>query len=141
MANLKQWVLSVAAKEKIEAVVIGNMGWSDYKLETIPEASQDKSNWNKVLSWRKAAPLLDYEFDSGYGSPGCQAITVWTKSKVIFISQYDGSTGVTSVPRNPVDPHRKCQEAKNESHHNRPALWVALWLPARIRAPAWGILC
>lgn len=46
-----------------------NLGFQCPKcMETIPEASQNKSNWNKVLTWKKAAPLLDYEFDSGYGS-------------------------------------------------------------------------
>lgn len=102
MANLKEWILRCTKDEKIEAVVIGNMGWEDYGLEDIPKFAQNKDNWNKVLTWKEAMPLLDYEFDSGYGAPGCQAITVWTPSRVVFVSQYDGATGLNYVPRHPV---------------------------------------
>lgn len=103
MANLKQWIEKAAEGELIEAVIIGNMGWADYKLEELPESARDTNNWNKPLLWDVAAPLLDYEFDSGYGAPGCQAIYAYTKTKVIFISQYDGATGYECIPRNPVE--------------------------------------
>lgn len=102
-ANLKQWVVAAAKGEPIEAIVIGNMGWEDCGIDDIPEPSRDRDKWNKVLSWAEAEPLLDYNFDSGYGAPGCQAITAWTATKVIFISQYDGATGVEWLPRHPVD--------------------------------------
>lgn len=103
MSNLKTWILDAADGDPVESVVIGNMGWSDYKLEYLPESAQDSNNWHKVLPWSQAEKLVDYEFDSGYGSPGCQAITAWTQNKVIFVSQYDGATGICSVPRNPTD--------------------------------------
>lgn len=101
MANLKQWLLSEADGEKIQAVVIGKMGWGDYNSEYVPNYAGIPKG--RVLSWKEAAPLLDYEFDSGFGAPGCNAIWAWTKSKVIAIGQYDGRTWPYSVPRNPVD--------------------------------------
>lgn len=101
MANLKDWILGEANGEKIEAVVIGEMGWGDYSKEEIQQ--YDKQVRNKVLTWKKAAPMIDYEFDSGYGAPGCNAIVAWTKTKVISVSQYDGATGTFTIPRHPID--------------------------------------
>jgi hypothetical protein len=102
MGNLKKWLLSEANNEEILGVVIGGMGWGpDYGKENVPNF--DEIPKFKVLSWDKAKGFLDYDFDEGYGSPNCQAITAWTETKVIAISQYDGATGIFSLPRNPVD--------------------------------------
>ena len=99
---LKKWILSVAENEEIEGIVLGEMDWDDdYESEEIQ--SYKKYPKNKLLSWEEALPFISYEFCSGYGAPGCQAITAWTKSKVIFVSQYDGSTRIEFVPRNPCD--------------------------------------
>lgn len=113
--RLIDWITEEAAGEEIQAVVIGRMGWAhgsgnedmanDYGCEDIP--NYVNCPVNKVLSLEEARPWLEYSFDAGYGSPGCQSITAWTPNKVIFISQYDGSTSVESVPRNPVDHEPK----------------------------------
>lgn len=92
MANLVNW-LEKYSLEQIEAVVIGEMGWENSQY-----SSQKRG---VVLTWEEARPMLDYEFDSGYGAPECNAITVYTKSRILFISQYDGSTQLNSLPRNP----------------------------------------
>ena len=65
---------------------------------------------DRVLTWEEARPLLSYAFSMGCdrGRPGddsCHAVVAWTDSKVIFISTYDGSAQVESLPRNPVDFH------------------------------------
>ena len=97
MANFKNDILKVADDQDIEAIVIGNMGWEYYGYE-------DKPTWimDKLLSWKEAEPCLDYEYDDTYGAPDCQAITAWTKDYVLFVSQYDGSTRVERIPRNPI---------------------------------------
>ena len=101
MANLKAWVLGEAGGEPVEAVVIGRAGW---QFDDFPKPpNHHPSKLNTVLKWKEAAPLLDYEFHDGFGAPGCQAITVWTASKVIFVSQWDGATSIESVPRHPCD--------------------------------------
>lgn len=100
MANLKQWILDEANGHPIIAVVIGEMGWGNYGSAGVP--NYDQQPRGTVLTWDEAAPLLDYNFDSGYGAPGCNAIYAWTDVAVIAISQYDGSTGPYSVPRNPT---------------------------------------
>jgi len=103
MANLVNWIENLAGGEAIEAVVIGGMGWSgDYNSEKVPTYNLQPKN--VVLSWAEARPLLDYDFYAGLGAPQCNAITVWTKSWVIAVSQYDGATAPFRIPRNPV-PH------------------------------------
>lgn len=102
MANLVQWVEEITDGEPIEGVVIGEMGWGDhYNSENVPRYNEQPKG--KLLSWAEARSLLDYEFDNGFGAPQCNAITVWTATKVIGISQYDGSTEPFWTPRHPVD--------------------------------------
>jgi hypothetical protein len=101
MAKLIDWVLEMADGEPIEAISIGEMGWGDYGSENIP--NYEVCPKGRPLDWETAKPFLVYDFSSGYGAPGCQAIWAWTKSWIIGISQYDGSTGPFRIPRNPVD--------------------------------------
>lgn len=90
-----------AGDEPIEAIVIGNMGWSDYNTEINPRFADVPQG--KVLSWEAARPLLDFPYSTGYGAPECHAIYAWTATRVLFVSQYDGSTCLQSVPRNPIE--------------------------------------
>ena len=100
--NFKQDILDAAKGEKIIGVVIGEMGWSSgYNKEKVP--LYDVQPRGKVLSWEQAAPFLDYEYDNGYGAPECNAVYVWTETRVLFVTQYDGATCIHSVPRNPED--------------------------------------
>ncbi len=101
--NLVRWIIELSDGEPVEAVVIGEMGWGDYNAEDNPQWEAQQPHFGKVLSWSKAKPLLNYDFDSGYGSPRCNAIYAWTKSWVIAISQYDGSTSPFRIPRNPAE--------------------------------------
>ena len=85
---------------KIEAVVIGAFGWGYSGDEhRVPEDLT-----GVVLAWETARPLLDYDYDSGYGSPNCHAVAIYTADHVFMVSQYDGSTNFFKVERNPV-PH------------------------------------
>lgn len=101
MANLKGWILKAANGEAVEGVVIGEMGWGSYGSDGVPNYAQQPRN--RVLTWQEALPWIDYEFEAGYGAPGCNAVYAWTASRVLFVSQYDGSTCINSVPRNPGD--------------------------------------
>jgi hypothetical protein len=97
MSTFREDIKSAAGGEKIIGIVIGDMGWGNYN-------SEGKPAWVKgeLLKWKDTKEMLDYEYDDGYGSPDCQAITAWTKTKVIFVVQYDGSTSVWAIPRNPI---------------------------------------
>ena len=100
MANLIEWIKEIAGDEDVKDVVIGGMGWAyDYNSEKVPNYS--KIPKNVVLNWEEAKKYLNYEFDDGSGSPKCNAVYAWTKKKIIFVVQYDGSTFPCWVPRNP----------------------------------------
>ena len=105
MANLAQWIRQ-GLGEPI-AVVIGAYGWGTldsgepgYGEESCP-SQIPREKRGVVLKWADARPLLDYEFDPGYGAPRCHAVYVWSKEDVLFISQYDGSVGFCVIPREP----------------------------------------
>src|SRR5665648_1093277 len=86
--------------EVIDSAVIGGMGWSSYGADK--RHAPGLARQGEVPPWSVARPLLDYEYDTGYGAPDCQAVHAWTAYRVIFVSQYDGSTRVTWVPRHPT---------------------------------------
>jgi len=102
MSNIAQWIETLAEGEKVQAVCIGThcqdkWGWGD-----------DQEPFNSapigvVLSWDQARPFLEYEFDSGYGGADCHPVVAWTTSKIITISEYNGSTRAISAPRHPID--------------------------------------
>lgn len=99
MPTLIEWIKYWSDGEDIEAVIIGEMGWTDYN-----EISADyKSVIGKVMSLDEAMPYLTYEFSSGYGSPGCTAIAVYTKTWIISVGQYDGATFPFRIARNPFE--------------------------------------
>ena len=82
-----------AGGEPIEAIVIANYPWRPH---VIPE-----NQTNTVLSWEEARPLLDYLYDRGFGLSDCNAIYAWTPTRVLFVHEYDGATGVHWLPRSP----------------------------------------
>lgn len=89
----------------IVGCVIGAFGWGDI-MDPPGEAYREHHSVpmalrGVVLPWDTARDLLDYDYSRGYGAPDCHAIAAWTASRVIFITTYDGSTGVTYMPRHP----------------------------------------
>jgi hypothetical protein len=54
------------------------------------------------VSWAEALPYISYEYDSGFGGQDCHNFLAWTETHVLSIHEYDGSTCVISVPRNPL---------------------------------------
>ena len=90
-SNLKQDILAEAGDEPIEAIVIGGNP-RDWRM-------------GRVLGWEAAAPMLDYEYDAGWGgSDGRHAFVAWTATRVLFADNNDGKTTIVSLPRNPT-PH------------------------------------
>ena len=61
--------------------------------------------WNKravLLSPEEAEPLMNFwSFYGGYGAPEAYATYIWTNERVIWVTQYDGATGLSSMPRHP----------------------------------------
>lgn len=87
--------------ESIEAIVFGEWGWGGYKEPNDPPVPKDKQGI--VLTAKEAKPMMaGWTYDCGYGAPECYATYVWTNKRVLWITQYDGSTSIDSAPRNPV---------------------------------------
>jgi hypothetical protein len=97
MGNIAKWFEKMAGNEPILCAVLGrhdNPRWGD---ECTPHAV------GKVLPWAEARALLDYEYDSGFGSANCHPVFAWTETKLLTITEYDGATGPAWFPRNPMD--------------------------------------
>jgi hypothetical protein len=99
MSNLVQWIKAEANGEDILGVVVGDP--QHYGLGEKDKAAGRA--YGKLVTWAEAKAWLDYEFDDGYGGAECHPVTAWTASKVMFVCEYDGSTRMASVPRNPMD--------------------------------------
>lgn len=97
MTNFKASLLDAAEGEPIEVLILGGGGWDDDKVEGWGDYPQ-----HVLLTWNEALPFIDREYDNGYGAPECPATYAWTPTRVLFVVQYDGSTCISSVPRDPI---------------------------------------
>jgi len=71
-------------------------------LEMIDEEmNQHDDVWNDFISCTLTIPELVIPFDSGFGNPNGKPFTLWTKKRVYFPTEYDGSENVDSVSRDP----------------------------------------
>ena len=98
LGNLARWVEKEAGSEVVLGVTIGRRNHrSDYYDE--PPAPF----MGKLLSWEEARPFLDGDFDAYYCcSFPCYTIYAWTKTKVMFMVEYEMGCELCVVPRNPV---------------------------------------
>ena len=97
MTTFAQDLKEAAKPERIKAVQIcsneENYGFRESR-PPIPHEMKDIP-----LSWGEARPLLNYTYDSGFGSQDCHQIFMWTLTRVFYIHVYDGSTSIKSAPR------------------------------------------
>lgn len=103
IVNFRDEILEAAEGEPIEAIRISNdpQEYLYYDDKNSNPRKIDSSKLNVNLPWEEAAPLLNYTHNNGYGGQECHDIIAWTKNKVLFVHEYDGSTCVQSVYRNP----------------------------------------
>jgi hypothetical protein len=99
LTTLKRELNDLTEGDSIEAIIFGPVGWDSSEEENKKWPNLPKG---KLLTPAQAKPWLDIEFDTGYGSPKCPAMYAWTGRHVYFIVQYDGSTTLYRIPR---DPH------------------------------------
>ena len=98
MANLKNWILEIANGEDIEAIIIGEAIYHneipDYRY--MPKGV--------LLNWQEAQQWLNYEFEDFFtiDYPPCNAICVWTKTKIIILVNRQGYVEPYWLPRNPI---------------------------------------
>lgn len=97
----------------VESLVFGAWGWG-YGPADGGEWEPDSSEpmpiaiplrmRGKLLALSQAEPLMrSWQFSGGYGGPDCYATYIWTDRRIIWVTQYDGSTGLDSAPRNPIE--------------------------------------
>lgn len=108
--------------EEVEAVVFGPWGWGsspneeddwDYGFMEPGEGTEGEpaaspfvpfDRRGVVLSWDEAQQYMQgWSFYGGHGSPDCYATYIWTNKNVLWVTQYDGATGLDSMPRHPFD--------------------------------------
>lgn len=107
MANFLNDIIQALGSElpDVEAISIlgplpkGYGGFLDPRDESLEDL------YDKPLTWAEAIPHLDYHYNSGFGTMDCHNILIWTKASIFYVHEYDGSTSLQSVPRNP--PPRK----------------------------------
>lgn len=88
--------------EQIEAIIFGAWGWDGYNEPEPPII--DHALFGKVMTLEEAMPYLKrFSFYSGYGAPECHAVRVFTNQRIIWVTQYDGSTTLDSSIRNPQE--------------------------------------
>ena len=100
--------------EEVEAIVFGAWGWgyapdddeedweAGYDEPKPPPVPYEKRG--KVLSADEAKEYMDgWEFNGSYGAPDSYATYIWTNERVIWVTQYDGATWLSSAPRHPID--------------------------------------
>ena len=75
-----------------------NTNWKEDLTEAM---QQHGETWADVESHTLTEEQLNSRFDHGYGGTEGTPFTLWTKQRIYFPWQYDGSEGVTSVSRNP----------------------------------------
>lgn len=99
MANIRKW-LEESEKfygEPIVAIVVGVHDGRRYGADDKPQADE-----NVVLSREAGLAKLDQDYDNSYGGADCFPMYAWTESRIFFVSEYDGATGLSYVPRHPI---------------------------------------
>ncbi len=96
-SNISKWLIEAEreAGETIEFIVVGQH--DNHKWDGTPNADE-----NILLSREDGLKKLDVDYDSGFGGADCFPLYAWTASRVYFIHEYDGATGLQWAPRNPI---------------------------------------
>jgi hypothetical protein len=97
MANIKDWLLEIETVygESIEAIVVGKHDNASYD-------ARPQHDENVILAREVGLNKLDQEYDNGYGGADCYPMFAWTKTRIFFITEYDGATGMSWAPRHPM---------------------------------------
>ena len=112
MSAYKELMRFLVDGEIVESIVFGPWGWGS-------APSKEDNQWTLgygepedtpvpfdkrglPMSLDEARPMMQsWKFARGYGAPSCYAVYIWTNQRVIWVTQYGGSTRLNSAPRNP----------------------------------------
>jgi hypothetical protein len=101
VANHKKSILQLEEEcgEEFTAFVIGKHDkekWDD------DDRRPDYARKGELLNREQALPILDEEYDSGFGGADCFPFYAWSENYFLTVSEYDGATSVSCWPRNPI---------------------------------------
>lgn len=118
-SNMKEDILE-EVKDELDSAIIIVTSDSDVseKNRKFP-----KELINKPVMLKEVIDYFDYNFDSGYGGQECHSFYIWNKSEVFFIWEYDGSTHIHSIPRNPPSFSPTDTHNSNYVQSNKAGLW------------------
>lgn len=104
MGNIAQWLREAeeSTGERIGSICVGEH-YSDHWNLYEGEQPRNAEQLNRLLTRDEGLSVLDVEYDNGFGGADCFPMYAWSPSWVYFIAEYDGSTGLSRVPRMPVD--------------------------------------
>jgi hypothetical protein len=91
--------------EHVINIVFGDYGQNNigFEFEDYDSLPIKKELKGKLLTLEEAKPLMEsWSFCKGFGTVECYAVYIWTNKRVIWVSQYDGSTWLSSAPRDPI---------------------------------------
>lgn len=54
-----------------------------------------------LVFYEKTLEVMNYTYDSGFGSMDCHDLKMWSEEYVYYIHEYDGSTSIAKLLRNP----------------------------------------
>jgi hypothetical protein len=99
MVNLKKSFEEAAEAndDKIVSAVVGHDERAEY------ESPEREIVTRPVQTWEEASKKIDYDYSNGFGGADCHAVIAWGEKFVYFVHEYDGATGINSVPRNPME--------------------------------------
>lgn len=94
MATIRQWLNDYEVKDSdIEAVKFYGLEFGQEHFDGVPTTllthPEDWAKWFEI------------KFYSGYGCAQVPYFEIWTKDIIYYRYEYDGSTGLDSIPRNP----------------------------------------
>lgn len=101
MSNFKEDILEAVGHEIIEKIIIGELQhYSDDQ-----NAKNRNINFDVPTDWKEVIDYLNYEYENGWGTRECHPIYIYTNTYIYFIREYDGSTAIHRIPRNPINVH------------------------------------
>jgi hypothetical protein len=113
MANFAEDIEQAAKGEPILGIVFeDSRDWDEYRwwAGLAPDV---------LMTWEQVRPLCDREYSTDFGAQECPDFCAWTPTRVLFIHEYDGSTYVRTVPRNPqFDGERRIGKLDPDSKTN-----------------------
>jgi hypothetical protein len=92
--NPARGILNYAQNEEIQAVVFGKNGDSFIENNTLKRGH--------IYSWKEVEGILDHDYYCDYGEHTLPSMNVWTKSFIIFTTEYDGANSIGWIYRNPT---------------------------------------